>query len=224
MFVLLVATALGIFNPRGMTSYGRVQLLTMSDAAALLSVHKRTVSRLVERGDLHAYDIAGCARLRLTDVEEYIQSSKREPPAGSARPSSKHERSPAARQIVDDEVAPLPRAGAFPPVARDLSERYLAAGKPDPDTLVVPDASGRHLRRQNWRQRTWVPALRGAGVSYFRPYDLRHTCATLLIYEGRTVNEVAQHLGHRDPGFSARTYQHIYTDAPIAGFPSTRRF
>ena len=50
-------------------------------------------------------------------------------------------------------------------------------------------------------------------MSYFRPYDLRHTCATLLIYEGRTVNEVAQHLGHRDPGFSARTYQHIYSDA-----------
>jgi len=101
----------------------------------------------------------------------------------------------------------------FPPVARDLSELYLAAGKPDPDALVFPDAKGRHLRRQNWRQRTWVPALRGADVSYFRPYDLRHTCATLLIYEGRTVNEVAQHLGHRDPGFSARTYQHIYSDA-----------
>ena len=101
----------------------------------------------------------------------------------------------------------------FPPVARDLSELYLATGKPDPDALVFPDAKGRHLRRQNWRQRTWVPALKLAEVGYFRPYDLRHTCATLLIYEGRTVNEVAQHLGHRDPGFSARTYQHIYSDA-----------
>lgn len=101
----------------------------------------------------------------------------------------------------------------FPPVARDLGELYLAGGKPAADALVFPDARGRHLTRQNWRQRIWLPALERAGVEYFRPYDLRHTCATLLIYEGRTVNEVAEHLGHQDPGFSARTYQHVYSDA-----------
>jgi integrase len=31
-------------------------------------------------------------------------------------------------------------------------------------------------------------------VPYFCSYDLRHTCATLLLYEGRTLNEVAEHL------------------------------
>ena len=98
-------------------------------------------------------------------------------------------------------------------------ELYLSRGKPDDDALVFPDANGRNLRRQNWRQRTWAPALKRASVSYFRPYDLRHTCATLLIYEGRTVNEVAQHLGHRDPGFSARTYQHVYSDAAQRRLP-----
>jgi integrase len=50
-------------------------------------------------------------------------------------------------------------------------------------------------------------------IAYFRPYDLRHTCATLLIYEGRTLNEVAEHLGHADPGFTARVYAHIFRDA-----------
>jgi integrase len=44
-------------------------------------------------------------------------------------------------------------------------------------------------------------------------YDLRHTCATLLLYEGRTLNEVAEHLGHADPGFTARTYAHVMRDA-----------
>jgi excisionase family DNA binding protein len=91
-----VATIVVVAMSVKMTGNGRVQLLTMGEAAALLSVHKRTVSRLVERGDLHAYDIAGGPRLRLTDVEEYIQSSKREPRSVSARPSSKRERSPAA--------------------------------------------------------------------------------------------------------------------------------
>ena len=101
----------------------------------------------------------------------------------------------------------------FHPVARDLLELHELAGQPAERELVFPDDAGGHLRRQNWRQRVWMPALLEAGVGYFRPYDLRHTCATLLIYEGRTVNEVARHLGHADPGFTARTYAHIYEDA-----------
>jgi hypothetical protein len=80
--------------------------------------------------------------------------------------------------------------------------------------LVFPDSHGGHLRRQNWRRRVWIPALERAGVPYFRSYDLRHTCATLLLYEGRTLNEVAEHLGHADPGFTARTYAHVMRDAP----------
>jgi integrase len=89
----------------------------------------------------------------------------------------------------------------------------LALGRPDPGTLVFGDAKGGHLRRQNWRQRVWIPALVTAGESYFRPYDLRHTCATLLIYEGRPVTEVAAHMGHADPGFTARVYGHVFADA-----------
>ncbi len=40
-----------------------------------------------------------------------------------------------------------------------------------------------------------------------------HPCATLLLYEGRTLNEVAERLGHADPGFTARTYAHVMHDA-----------
>jgi integrase len=90
----------------------------------------------------------------------------------------------------------------FTPVARELVELHLSRGRPDPSTLVFPDNAGGHLRRQNWRRRVWIPALERAGAGYFRSYDLRHTCATLLLYEGRTLNEVAEHLGHADPGFN----------------------
>jgi integrase len=102
----------------------------------------------------------------------------------------------------------------FAPVARELMELFLARGRPEPGTLVFPDSQGGHLRRQNWRRRVWIPALERAGVPYFRSYYLRHTCATLLLYEGRTLNEVAEHLGHADPGFTARTYAHVMRDAP----------
>jgi integrase len=63
------------------------------------------------------------------------------------------------------------------------------------------------------RRRVWIPALERAGIPYFRSYDLRHTCATLLLYEGRTLTEIAEHLGHADPGFTARTYAHVLRDA-----------
>jgi hypothetical protein len=34
-----------------------------------------------------------------------------------------------------------------------------------------------------------------------------------LIYEGRPVTEVATHMGHADPGFTARVYGHVFADA-----------
>jgi integrase len=101
----------------------------------------------------------------------------------------------------------------FGPVKGDLAELYLARGGPDRTALVFPDTEGKHLRRHNWRKRVWIPALQAADVPYFRPYDLRHTCATLLVYEGRTLNEVAEHLGHADPSFMARVYTHVLRDA-----------
>jgi hypothetical protein len=52
-------------------------------------------------------------------------------------------------------------------------------------------------------------------VGYFRPHELRHTCATLLTYEGCTVREVAEHLGHGDPGFTARTWMRARRGVPI---------
>jgi integrase len=149
----------------------------------------------------------------------------------------------AVRRALSGGDVSTPKSGRarepelFGPVATEFAELYMAHGRPRPGTLVFADAAGGHLRRQNWRQRVWIPALAaafpcaaceragevgkrrcsgcaGKGTSdYFRPHDLRHTCATLLIYEGRTVNEVADHLGHADPGFTARVYAHVLKDA-----------
>jgi integrase len=101
----------------------------------------------------------------------------------------------------------------FGPIAAELAELYLNRGRPAATELVFPDARGGHLRRQNWRQRAWLPSVKRAGVEYFRPHDLRHTAATLLIYAGRPVTEVADHLGHADAGFTARVYAHVFKDA-----------
>jgi integrase len=38
--------------------------------------------------------------------------------------------------------------------------------------------------------------LEQVGVDYQRPYDLRHSFASLLLHEGRSVIYVARQLGH----------------------------
>lgn len=109
----------------------------------------------------------------------------------------------------------------FPPIARELAELYLACGRPPLDTPVFVGARGQRLNFRDWRGGTKKNAKTGelekwgtwAPVADFRPYDLRHTAATLLIYEGRPPQEVAAFLGHADPGFTLRTYTHTYRDA-----------
>jgi integrase len=109
----------------------------------------------------------------------------------------------------------------FPPIARELAELYLAQGRPKLESPVFIGENGRRLDFRRWRGGTkpdpktkepvkwgvWTP------LADFRPYDLRHTSATLLIYEGRPPQEVAAFLGHADPSFSLRVYTHIYRDA-----------
>jgi integrase len=49
---------------------------------------------------------------------------------------------------------------------------------------------------QSWRRRAFARALEAAGVKHGRPYDLRHSFASLLLHEGRSVVYVARQLGH----------------------------
>jgi integrase len=45
--------------------------------------------------------------------------------------------------------------------------------------LRFPGVRGGYLDLHNFRERHWKAALRAAGLEYRRPYDLRHTFATL---------------------------------------------
>jgi integrase len=106
------------------------------------------------------------------------------------------------------------------PLLADLAEWRLALGRPQ--GLVFPRASDAMAWRKydwdNWRRRTFRPAAGAAGllewdrkrkrwIGRFVPYDLRHTCASLMIAAGRPIAEVAAHLGH-GVDVCARTYAH----------------
>lgn len=49
-----------------------------------------------------------------------------------------------------------------------------------------------------------------------RPYDLRHSFASLLLAEGRTVHYVAAQLGH-SPVLTLSTYGHLIVEYADAG-------
>ena len=105
------------------------------------------------------------------------------------------------------------------PLAADLREWRLRRGRPSETALVFPSASGGTWTLpayQSWRRRAFRRALEGAGVEYARPYDLRHSFASLLIHEGRSVIYVARQLGH-DARLTLTTYGHVmdeFEDAP----------
>jgi integrase len=59
-------------------------------------------------------------------------------------------------------------------------------------------------------------AVIAAGLAHARPYDLRHSFASLLLHEGRSVIYVARQLGH-DARLTLTRYGHVIDeleDAP----------
>jgi len=65
---------------------------------------------------------------------------------------------------------------------------------------------------RNWRKRIFAPAAESAGISIGRPYDLRHSFASLLIHEGRSLADVAAQIGDA-VATTADTYTHAFVEA-----------
>jgi integrase len=100
------------------------------------------------------------------------------------------------------------------PLAADLAAWRLRCGRPSKTALVLSHPSGHAWSKTawgNWRRREFGAALDAAGIGQLRPYDLRHTFASLLLAEGRSVHYVAEQLGH-SAVMTLRTYGHVIAD------------
>lgn len=106
------------------------------------------------------------------------------------------------------------------PLAADLKEWRMASGRPRDTALVFPNATGEGWTKDEWdvfRRRAWSTASKRAGLaSVPRPYDLRHSFASLLLAEGRTVHYVAAQLGH-SPALTLSTYGHLIAEYADTG-------
>ena len=98
------------------------------------------------------------------------------------------------------------------PLAVELREYRLAAGRPPDGAMLLFDDDGKPWDKSNWqmwRVDRWAPACRAAGLNPVpRPYDLRHSFASLLLAEGRQPLYVAKQLGH-SLAVLLSTYAHL---------------
>jgi integrase len=129
-----------------------------------------------------------------------------------------HGRVTVAEQVaeVNGQLIPGPpkteagrRTVTLPAVAAAALAEHLAEfAEPGPEGLVFPAPEGGYLRRSNFRRRSWLPAIRAAGVEGLRFHDLRHTAATLALAAGANTRELMERMGHTSSQVALR-YQHV---------------
>ena len=104
------------------------------------------------------------------------------------------------------------------PLAEDLEAWWNVLGSPSDGELVFPRRTVRpwdNVAWRNWGKRIYRPAAINAGLGEGnRPRDLRGSFASLLIWEGQNVVEVAQQLGH-SAEMCLRSYAGVFAEFSI---------
>jgi len=76
--------------------------------------------------------------------------------------------------------------------------------------LIFASELGTPLEIGNIRDRHFHPTVNRAGLaSKFRLYDLRHTCATLLLLAGENPKVISERLGHASIVLTLDVYSHM---------------
>lgn len=78
---------------------------------------------------------------------------------------------------------------------------------------------------QRLRKVIWQPALKRAKVKYRRPYQTRHTYASMMLTAGESIAWLAQQMGHADWSSLRKTYAKFIKDSiPDAGDRAVEMF
>jgi integrase len=96
---------------------------------------------------------------------------------------------------------------------KEQVEQRLQAGPEYQDHgFVFAVSNGSPLDWKVVVQRHFKPIRKRAGLPGLRPYDLRHTCATLLLGSGENVKVVSERLGHASAALTLDVYSHVLPD------------
>jgi integrase len=110
------------------------------------------------------------------------------------------------------KVIPLgTRSRAALQVQRRLqaAQRLLMGSAYSDEGFVFTNEVGRPIEFANIRERHFKPLLVALGLPPIRLYDLRHTCASLLLAAGENVKVVSERLGHVNATVTMNVYAHV---------------
>jgi len=79
------------------------------------------------------------------------------------------------------------------PVVNALLRQRMVTGN---QTYVFCNANGNPLDHRNVTKRVWYPTLTKLNLTHRRPYQTRHTCATLWLAAGESPEWIAKQMGH----------------------------
>lgn len=85
-------------------------------------------------------------------------------------------------------------------------EGYDHASERFSEEYVFRTRNGMPINNTNFNNRVWKPLLCHLGIKYRRPYQMRHTCATLWLAAGESPEWIARQLGHSTTEMLFRTY------------------
>jgi len=78
--------------------------------------------------------------------------------------------------------------------------------------FIFASSTGEPLNERNIVKRHFKPLLKKEGLPDIRLYDLRHTCATLLLSQGVNPKIVSERLGHASTTLTMDVYSHVLPD------------
>ncbi len=91
------------------------------------------------------------------------------------------------------------------PLVREAMERHKAQAAAGVEYVFVT-RNGRPIDTVNFTNRVWYPLLRHLGMDRRRPYQTRHTAATLMLASGEAPEWIAKILGHTTTEMLFRVY------------------
>lgn len=91
-------------------------------------------------------------------------------------------------------------------------EEYLAKGEDVPEWVFISE-TGTPLIEGHWRERVFKKILEKAKIRQIRIHDLRHTYASLLIQDNRSLAYIKDQLGHHSIQVTVDIYGHLVPGA-----------
>lgn len=92
------------------------------------------------------------------------------------------------------------------PVYEALKRQFEITGAGGRDGLVFCTRTGSPIDAKNFTNRIWKPMLEDLGIEYRRPYNTRHTTATIWLASGEAPEWVARQMGHANTTMLFQVY------------------